>query len=162
MNYEEYIFLIKRRLNNNYKIKDNIEERGVKINLHAHSDYMSDKFTKKNILPFSNYKILEEYYLKHFYNLTENDIQEYLQFLLLMANEKPESCYHTQKCIIGIMVCDKTEESLLKYVKNIKYIKPYNLYFKGWSEIQLLCVDLNNKNLFYNEAAKEKSEIFIF
>lgn len=161
MDYEEYIYLIKRRLNNNFKINDNIEEKGVKINLHAQFIYMSDKLIEKSILPFSNYKILEKYYLKHFINLNESDIQEYLNFLISIANEEPESCFHIQKCIIGIMVCDKTNESLLKYIKNLKYTKPYKLYLKGWSEIQLLCVDLNNKSLFFNDAAKENSKLFV-
>ncbi|MDF2676566.1 MAG: uncharacterized protein K0Q97_868 [Bacillota bacterium] len=161
MNYEEYIYLVKRRLNNNFKFNDNIEEKGVKINLHAQSIYMSEKLIERNILPFSSYKILEKYYLKHFNSLTESDIQEYLEFLISIANEESESCFHIQKCIVGIMVCDKTNDSLLKYIKNLKYTKPYKLYFKGWSEVQLLCVDLNSNSLYFNEAAKEKSKIFV-
>jgi DNA-binding protein Fis len=162
MYYEEYMFLVKRRLNKNFNIIDDIEEKGIKINLCANSIFISENLIKNSISPFSKYEIYVKYYLKHYNNITAEDINEYFDFLLLIANENSTTFNHLQKCIIGVMVCDNVNETFKNYIKNLKHTKPFKLYFKGWSEVQLICVDLSMKNLFYNDAAKESIKMFSF
>lgn len=162
MNFEEYICLIKRRLNKSCNTFDDIEENGVKINLYANSFFLSEKIFHNRILPFLNYEIVENYYLKHFENFKKEDLQNYYHFLHLIANKKSSSYNHVQKSVIGVLICDNIDESSSNYIKNLKYSKPFKLYSKGWSEIQLIIVDLSKRNLFFNNAAKEKSQIFSF
>lgn len=162
MNFEEYLCLVKRRLNKNYNIIDDAEELGVKINLYANSHFAIKTNFKNRISPFNRYEINEKYYVKHFNNIEKEDVLNFFEFLHILAKKESKKDSHLQKNIIGVMVCDCTDEVNKDYIKSLKYNKSYQFYFKGWSEVQFILVDLKIQNLFFNDAAKENIEMFIF
>jgi len=162
MNYIEYLAITERRLRKNFNTFYDIEERGIKIDLFANSIFMSTNVCKNTITPFSKFEIYEKYYLKHFENINQKEIKDFFNFLQLIADEQLPSYQHLHKCVVGVMICDSIDENFKNLIQNLKYIKPFNLYFKGWSEIQFVCIDLNTNKIYFNSAAKPNIELFLF
>jgi len=162
MNYKEYLAVTERRFRKNFSIFYDIEERGIKIDLFANSIFMSTNVCKNTTSPFSKFEIYEKYYLKHFENINQKEIKDFFNFLHLIADEQLPSYQHLHKCVVGVMICDSIDENFKNLIQNLKYIKPFTLYFKGWSEIQFFCIDLNAKKIYFNNAAKPNIELFLF
>lgn len=162
MNYKEYLTVTERRFRKNFSIFYDIEERGIKIDLFANSIFMSTNVCKNKTSSFSRFEIYEKYYLKHFENIGQKEIKDYFNFLHLIADEQHPSYQHLHKCVIGVMICDSIDENFKSFIQNLKYVKPFNLYFKGWSEIQFVCIDLKTKKIYFNNAAKQNIELFLF
>ena len=162
MNYKEYLAITERRFRKNFNIFNDIEERGVKIDLFANSIFMSSNVCKNRTTTFSKFEIYEKYYLKHFVNINEKEIKGFFNFLHSIADEQIPSYQHLNKCVIGVMICDSIDEGVKNFINNLKYEKPFSLYLNGWSEIQLICIDLNVKKIYFNQAAKSNIELFLF
>lgn len=162
MNYKEYLAVTERRFSKNFSIFYDIEERGVKIDLFADSIFMSCNVSKNKTTPFSKYEIYEKYYLKHFVNISDKEIKGFFDFLHSVADDQLPTYQHLHKCIIGVMICDTIDGSFKDFIQNLKYVKPFSLYLKGWSEIQLICIDLKMKKVYFNQAAKPNIELFLF
>lgn len=163
MNYEEYLSLIKLRFKKklNFNISNDIEEKGMKIDLFANSIFLTNDIIKNKAVPFTKYEIYEKYYIKHYKNITYKEIQEYFEFLHLLSDDAVPISVHLQRCIVGIMICDFIDEKYKSYIEGLKYTKPYGMYFKGWSEIQLICVDLNINEIYFNNVAQKNNELFL-
>jgi len=162
MNYNEYLAVIERRFRNNYSTFYDIEERGIKIDLFANSIFISPNIYKNKTSSFSRFEIYEKFYFKHFENINLKEIKEYFNFLHLIADEQLPSYQHLNKCVVGVLICDFIDENFKTFIQNLKYIKPFSLYFKGWSEIQFICIDLSANKIYFNNAAKPNIELFLF
>jgi len=164
MNYEEYLSLVERRFEKtcNFNIIKDIEERDIKIDLFANSIFVSCNLFKNKITPFTKFEIYENYYLKHFDYISNKEVQEYFDFLRLIIDGELPTYQHLQKCVIGIMICDSIGENCKNLIGSLNDIKPFSMYFKGWNEIQLICVDLNIKKIYFNSAAQKNTEFFLF
>lgn len=163
MNFDEYLSLIiiKLKKNSNFNILNSIEEHGMKIDLYADTIFLSDYVVKNRALMFNKYEIHEKYYIKHYCNANSEDIKNFFSFLKLISNEHVPASSHIQNCITGVMLCDSMHEKCKSFIESLSYTKPYSMYFKGWSEIQLIFVDLNTDKVYCNGAARKNSELFI-
>ena len=164
MNYEDYLSLVINNLKNNliFNISQNIEFHGMKIDLFADCFFLSNDTVKNKAVPFNKYEICEKYYLKSYNCVTRTDIMNFFSFLKCSSADYAGSQMHIQKSIIGIMVGNSSDENAKNLIENLNYSKPYSLYFKGWSEIQLIFADLCTDKIYFNRAASKSSELFKF
>lgn len=161
MNLDEYLALIERRLRKSFNILYDIKERGMEIDLFANSIFMSSNNYKNKLTTFNKYEIYEKYYFKHYTNINVEEIQSYFGFLRLVANEQLPSYQHLYKCIVGVMICDSIDDKFIRKIQSVKFKKPFDLYFSGWSEIQFLCIDLSARKIYSNKASVYNNDLFV-
>ena len=160
MTYEEYISLIERRLGKNYSITTDIEERGIFFDYFASSIFISPNTQRYNRLPYSMYEIYEKIYIKHYTEICESDIQTYFRLMCSIASEQAPTYQHLYKSIIGVMICDKSSLNLSALLRKLRYTRPFTLYLRGWSEVQLVLADMSANSVYLNADAVKNTDMF--
>jgi hypothetical protein len=158
-----YIDSLFTKYNKNFNVSKNIEIFGKKINLFAeHKGIGGRTFVTQNDIidkfEFNEYclvNVYEEIDIRH--------VEDYTEYLKTLTNTlvNPHRD-HKSSTITGVMVCTSSiDKSTENFIKKFKYTKPYKLYFHGWSDIQLLFVDLSNNLVIPNKQGKKVIKVYI-
>lgn len=100
-------------------------------------------------------------YLKHFGEISKNDILDYFDFISYLV-----SIFYTDHLnIIGVMVCDKIDPALKKYITMLQYAKPLYDFEKKKNKNSIvsagiICIDKESNNIYYNNIGQKFVHIF--
>ena len=158
--YIEELFI---KYNKNFSISKDINLCDKKIDLFAQYKGIGGRtfMTQKDIIDRFEFN---EYCIVNVYNdINMEDVVEYTEYLKILTNNlvKPHR-EHKSSTITGVMVCNTPiDKSTENFIKKFKYTKFYKLYFHGWSDIQLLFVDLSNNLVIPNKEGKKVKKVYI-
>ena len=147
----------------NFNIRKDIDLCDKKINLFAEYKGIGARnfITQEDVIDKYEFN---EYCIVNAYNTVNmEDVVEYTEYLKTLTNDlvKPHR-EHKSSTITGVIICntsiDKTTEN---FIKKFKFIKPYKLYFHGWSDIRLLLVDLSNNLVISNKQGKSVKKVYM-
>lgn len=147
----------------NFNIRKDIDLCNKKISLFAEYKGVGARtfITQKDVIDKYEFN---EYCIVNAYNeVNMEDVVEYAEYLKALINDlvKPHR-EHKSSTITGVIVCNTSiDKSTEKFIKKFKFIKPYKLYFHGWSDIRLLFVDLNNNLVISNKQGNSVKKIYI-
>lgn len=161
MRYEEYMDTLISRLEKNFIIERDIMIFDNKINLIAKfSDICGRTFITKNDI-IDKYENHENIYLKRYDIVTEGDIVSFGRFLKRIADDniKPDKD-HMSTYITGVLVGNDINEDAIKAVKEYNYRKAFCFYLKGWCDVRLIYVGLNNNDIITNKDGKKVKKLY--
>ena len=147
----------------NFNIRKNIDLCNKKINLFAEYKGIGARtfITQKDVIDKYEFN---EYCIVNAYNAVNmEDVVEYTEYLKTLINDlvKPHR-EHKSSTITGVIVCNTSvDKSTENYIKKFKFLKPYKLYFHGWSDIRLILVDLSNNLVVSNKQGKSVKKVYI-
>lgn len=162
MEYDKYLENIENKLKKNFDIKRDFQHRHMKIDLFAKYLLRNEKYVgskKINIYAFENH---EYCFVKYFSTLDPQRVQEYTTYLQAAVNDfvTPHE-EHMSSVITGVIVADgNCSKEVMDRVKKFKYHKSFAFGFKGWVDIRLVLVLLNQGEVITNKKGKEVQKVY--
>lgn len=162
MDFNQYIELMEQRLMKNFDIKRNSKILNEIFPLFAKMEMQNEKYFAAKGVKIWRAENSEFLFIKEFEKISEQDINDFQQFLIKAVSElvKPHS-EHMSSTITGVMVTNQFPIELEKPVKRFKYRKSYALSFKGWADIKLILVDLSLNKVITNNLAKKVDKFYL-
>ncbi|WMJ76822.1 MULTISPECIES: hypothetical protein [unclassified Sedimentibacter] len=163
----QYLDAIETKLQNSFDICRNYKINDLKYDLFAEYHLRSERYiaVKKAIVyAFEN----NEYCLIKCYkelnsdicNTFVNSLKDSIESIVNPSNE------HMSSAITGVMVTEKIHEENLEHIRKkieqFKYNKGFAFGFKGWADIRLILVSLNEGLIITNKKGKEVMEVYSF
>ena len=162
MDLTEYLENIQLKLQGNFDLERDYIINEFEYDLYARYNLRNERyiFTKKaKIYAIEN----NEYSLIKFYDdLNQCSIKEYTDALIRSIDKliNPNSD-HMSSIITGVIVLNKMPNNeIIDMIKRFKYQKGFAFGFKGWVDIRLLLVSLNEEFIVSNKKGKEVCEVY--
>jgi hypothetical protein len=162
----EYLNIIEKKLKSSFDIKRNYTLNNIQFDMFAEYHLRNEKYVlvkKAIVYAFEN----NEYsFIKHCEELDK----EYLQEIINTLTDSVESIVkpdkdHMSSTITLVIVTDnffdnKDRDVITKIISNFKYNKGFAFGFKGWADIRLVLVSLNEGFIATNKKGKEVIELY--
>lgn len=164
MDSKSYINYLYDRYCIYYNTNRNVNILNESIDIYAHFNevYGRTLITQKDVIDM--FETNELCYVKRIENVDMSSITAFTEFLKKAVDEfvQPKKD-HMCTYITGVLVTEcPIDENITQYVKKFKHSKSYFFSLHGWSEIRLLVVDPNNKNIITNRSAKKVIKFYNF
>lgn len=163
MKYEGYIELLKSRFERHFSINTDVEVFNNKIDMLAKFSNISGRtfITKNDII--DRYENYEYCYIKKYDNITEEEAATYGQFLKKIVDEciKPGKD-HMSTYVTGVIIGDNINDNAKKMVEKYCYSRAYSFYLKGWCDVRLICVGLENNEIITNKVGRKVVKAYQF
>jgi len=161
MKYEEYIKLLISKLEKNFTIERDIVIFDNKIDIFAKFSNISVRtfITQHDII--DQYNNHEHIYIRGYDNVTEEDIVSFGQFLKRISDEciSPDKD-HMSTYITGVLIGNHIDENAIRAVKKYNYRKAFCFYLKGWCDVRLIYVGLDNNMIITNRDGKKVKKVY--
>lgn len=163
MKYEGYIELLKSKFERHFNIETDVEVLGDKIDILAKfSDISGRTFITQNDI-IDRYENHEYCYVKKYDSITEEEVAAYEQFLKKIVDDciKPGKD-HMSTYVTGVIIGSSINDNIKIMVEKYCYSKAYSFYLKGWCDVRLICVGLDNNEIITNKAGKRVRKVYQF
>ena len=161
MKYDEYIKLLTSKLEKNFTIERDIVIFDNKIDIFAKFSNISVRtfITQHDII--DQYNNHEHIYIRGYDNVTEEDIVSFGQFLKRISDEciSPDKD-HMSTYITGVLIGNHIDENAIRAVKKYNYRKAFCFYLKGWCDVRLIYVGLDNNMIITNRDGKKVKKVY--
>ncbi len=152
MELQQYLEKLKDRFEAYYNVELDFNYEGYNYDFHAVFFQRDEKYiaTKKTVI--YEYEQFEHILLKYFKDPTIEDLKDFVanlenatSKLVVPTNE------HMSTLVRGVFLVDGAiSDELIEFVKKYSYYKSFCFGFKGWVNIALNMVDINNMDKHYH------------
>lgn len=161
MKYDAYIEMIKSKLEKHFQIETDLVILENTIDMCAKfSDISGRTFITKNdiIDRCENY---EYCYFKKYDTVTKKEVAAYGQFLKRIADAhiKPGKD-HMSTYVTGVIISNSISGDAKEAVEKYSYSRAYCFYLKGWCDVRLILVGLDNNEIVTNKAGKKVKKVY--
>lgn len=163
----QYLDIIEEKLKSSFDIKRNYSINNFQYDIYAEYHLRNEKYIllkRAVVYAFEN----NEYCLiKHCENYSKDLIKEIIYTLKESVEliVKPGS-EHMSSTITLVLVTDnilnEDLDEIIKTITHFNYNKGFAFGFKGWADIRLVLVNLNEGLIATNKKGKEVSEVYNF
>lgn len=161
MTQDEYAENLQKKFERHFKIEKDISLFGELIDVHAKFSNISGRtfITKNDVVDrCENY---EYCYIKKFDTITEEKTIAFGQFLKKIADEYIDPGKdHMSTYVTGIIISNNIDDYVKKTIEKYSYSKAYSFYLRGWCDVRLICIGLNNNVVVTNKAAKRVQKVY--
>ncbi|HOW22781.1 MAG TPA: hypothetical protein PLV23_04020 [Sedimentibacter sp.] len=162
----EYLDIIENKLKSSFDIKRNYTIKNIQFDMFAEYHLRNERYVlvkKAVVYAFEN----NEYSLiKYCEELDKNYLQEIINTLTDSVESivKPDKD-HMSSTITLVIVTDnftsnKDKDLITKIISGFKYNMGFAFGFKGWADIRLVLVSLNEDFMATNKKGKEVIELY--
>lgn len=163
----QYLDNIQKKLENSFNISRDLNINNITYDLFAEYHLRNEKYLmvkKAVVYAFEN----NEYCLIKYYK--EFNVDDYKIFADSLINSIESivnpSKEHMSSIITGVILTEKIQDedlkNIRKKVEQFKYNKGFAFGFKGWADIRLILVSLNEGLIAANKKGKEVSKVYNF
>jgi len=163
MKYEAYLEMLKLRFERHFNIETDVVILENKIDMLAKfSDISGRTFITKNDI-IDRYESHEYCYIKKYDIVSEEDVTAYGHFLKKIVDEsiKPGKD-HMSTYVTGVIIGNSINDNAKKIVEKYNYSKVYSFYLKGWCDVRLIYVGLDNNEVITNKVGKKVKSVYQF
>ncbi|MBZ2174507.1 hypothetical protein K8M07_04530 [Schnuerera sp. xch1] len=162
MDFKQYLEIIEKKLQNNFDIEKNYKVGNYEFDLFAEYHLRTERYIllKKTVLDAIENN--EYCFIKYFDNLTQQCLQTYINILISFTDEivNPDES-HMSSMITGVIVLDEQPNmEIIDTIKKFKYQKGFAFGFKGWVDIRLILVTMNDEYIVTSKKGKEVREVY--
>lgn len=153
---QTYIQLMYDRCKEYFKLEENKQLLNESFELYGKYQMLLGRtlVTQKDII--DQFETNEYLLFKCIDRLDTELLAHYMTYIQTVVNEVVKlHKYHRSTYINLVLVCDELATDLdMGIIKRFKAEKIYKFYLQGFSEVRLIVVDLQNKQVVVNKAAK--------
>lgn len=160
MNFSDYVCLLELKFRRNFNITKGIYLDDTYIDFYAEYHGVLGRTMVTPVDIIDRYETFEKCYVKHVSDCNKEIINNYFNTLSRICKGIEPSEYHMSTDITGILVFDEFDVSLKKYVNDLKFGKLYKWYFKGFGDVNIICVDLKTLDVYTNKTARRLRKIY--
>lgn len=159
----DYLDNIENKLKSSFDIARNYELNNYTYDLYARYYLRNEKYMlvkKAKVYAFEN----NEYCLiKYFKELDEKSLDLFIKSLIEAIDIiVTPSSEHMSSVITGVILTYNIleKEKAIKIIEKFRYHKGFAFGFKGWADIRLILVSLNEGLIAYNKKGGEVKEVY--
>lgn len=158
--FDAYLEKVKARLSANFELEEDGREGGEQYELIArYFEALGRIFiTPKDII--DRMETFERVYVKRFDEVSAEDVTMFFEKLCGLVSELNPGKDHFQTDITGVMVCARMPGDIDGVVRKLRYDRLFRMYFRGWCEVRLVCVDLSDGRVCTNPPGKELKKVY--
>lgn len=165
MDLTSYIEELEKKLVRSFDIFRNYEIDNKEFDLFARYHLRAEKYFLTKSAKIYAMESNEYILVKMMYNLDNRNFELFKNSMIGSIDKLVElHDEHMSSVITGVMLTDKPlneiDDDVLKKIAEFKYHKGFSFGFKGWVDIRLLLVSLNDGSNIANKKGKEVSEIY--
>jgi hypothetical protein len=161
MKYEAYFEILKSKFERHFNIETDLVIFENKIDMLAkYYDISVRTFITKNDI-IDRYESHEYCYVKKYDIVTEEEVIAYGKFLKQIVDEciKPGKD-HMSTYVTGVIIGNSINDSGKKAVEKYHYSRVYSFYLKGWCDVRLIWVGLDDNEVLANKAGKKVKKVY--
>ncbi len=168
MEFCKYLDLIEEKLIGSFDIKRNYSINNSNYDMYAEYHLRNEKYVlvkKAIVYAFEN----NEYSLiKYCENINKDYLQEIINTLtdsvelIVKPNREHMSSTITLTIVTDNNFNNEDKEEITKIISRFNYNKGFAFGFKGWADIRLVLVSLNEGLIATNKKGKEVIEVYSF
>ena len=161
MKYEAYIDTLKSKFEKNFSIDTDAVILENRIDMFAGFSAVSGRtfITKNDVI--DRYENYEYCYIKKYDTITEEEAAAYGQFLERVVNECIDPGKdHMSTYVTGVIIGDSISNNARTVIEKYSYSKVYSFYLKGWCDVRLIYVGLDNNEIVTNKAGKKVKKVY--
>lgn len=162
MDYKEYLDNIEKKLKNYFDIERNYELNGYVCDLHARYHLRNERYILSKKIVIYAIESNEYIFIKCIDKIDDICLKEYIEFLVNSIDDivKPDE-NHMSSAITGVLVTKhKPSADIIDTIKKFKYHKGFAFGFKGWVDIRLILVTMEDNYIVTNKKGKEVKEVY--
>lgn len=162
MDYKEYLNNIEKRLANHFDIERDHDINGYVLDLYAKYHLRNERYMLSRKMVVYAFENNEYIFIKYFDRIDEICLKEYIDFLVNSINDivKPNE-NHMSSVITGVLVTKhKPNTKIIDTIKKFKYQKGFAFGFKGWADIRLILVTMDDNYIVTNRKGKEVRKVY--
>jgi len=162
MDFKDYLEIIKDRLSTYYDVKGNHSLLNIQFDLYGYFNVRSEKFLATRKLTIYDYENNEHVLMKYYPSITKEILNNFIEKLKksieTLVNPNDE---HMSTTITGVIVVDKiNEEKIIKEIKEFKYQKGFLFGLKGWADIIIVLVVLEDEKVIASKRGKKVISLY--
>jgi hypothetical protein len=162
MEYKAYLDQIEKKLSPYFNIQKDYPYKDMEFDLFAQYFLRNERYMISKKITIYGVENNEYCFIKRFPELDEYKLQQYLNHLEMAVEDfvKPHE-EHMSSMITGVILLPKKcNEALIDKIKKFKFHKNFALGFKGWADIRLIIVFLDEGEVISNKKGKEVANIY--
>lgn len=162
MNFEEYLEIMEEKLQGSFDIERNFEMNNYKYDVFAEYHLRTERYIlmKKTVVGVMENN--EYCFMKCFDSINQYKLKTYIDSLIKSSDKiiTPDED-HMSSIITGIIVLEnKPNIDIINTIKKFKYHKGFAFGFKGWVDIRLILVTMNDEYIVTNKKGREVREVY--
>ncbi len=164
MDYRDYLDNIERKLRNSFDIERDYRINGYIWDLYAKYSLRNERYILSKKMVVYAFENNEHIFIKYFDRIDDLSLKEYTDFLISSIDEivKPDE-NHMSSIITGVLVTKyKPSREITETIKKFKYHKGFAFGFKGWADIRLILVTMDDEYIVTSKKGKEVIEVYSF
>lgn len=162
MEISKYLDNIEKKLYNSFDIYRDHTVDGYKYDLFAEHHLRTDHYilTRKTVI--ESIEANEYCFIKYFQTIDEDLLDKYKQQLIKAIDSIVDTDHgHMSSILTGVLVVDnKPTEDIIDMVKKFKYHKGFKFGLKGWVDIRLILVTMNQSYIVTNKKGREVQGLY--
>ena len=162
MKLKEYLDNIETKLQRSFDIERDFMLNGYEYDMFAKFYSRTERYiiTRKTVI--DAVETNEYCFIKYFTKIDENHLQKFIDLL----SQSIDSIInfddgHMSSIMTGVIILDnKASDDIIEKIEKYKFHKGYAFGFKGWVDIRLLLVAMNQNYIVANKKGKEVLEVY--
>jgi hypothetical protein len=162
MDIDNYLNIIKGRLESNFDLIWDYTIDNYEIDLFGRFNMKSEKYILTKEAVIDTMENNEYLFIKYINDLNKAYLEDYIKLLIGSIDKLIEpSRDHMSSVITGVLVLDnRPDEEIIRTIEKFKYQKSFSFGFKGWVDIRLILVIMNENHIITNKKGKEVREVY--
>lgn len=162
MDFNIYKQDIKKKLAGFFDIQEDYKYKDMNFDIFAVFNSRNERYIASKSVTIYAFENDEYCFVKNFKEINKKIFEDYLSILRESIEDYVDPHNeHMSSTITGVLVVDSlNDKDLIKKVKKFKYQKSFLFGLKGWCDIRLILVDLENKDVFTSKKANEVSKFY--
>lgn len=162
MKFSQYLEILEKKLIGSFDLQRNYKLNDYEYDLFAEYHMRNEKYMLMKKAVVYAIENNEYCFIKYFDYIDPHQIQDFIDVLIKSVDEIVKPCEeHMSSIITGVIVLpNKPNEDSVDMVKRFKYHKGFVFGFKGWVDMRLLLVTMNDDYIVTNKKGKEVSKVY--
>ncbi len=160
MEAKQYLEEISERLRRNFQLSRDVTENDMFYDLKGIYHDVSGRIfiTPQDIIDKT--ETFEYIYVKTFDRIGEEEVTGYFDRMCRIAANLEPPKDHFRSDVTGVMVCRQLPWELERQVWNLKYIRNFQMLWRGWAEARLVLAELSTGQVFTNKPARDVKKVY--
>lgn len=165
MDFEKYIRNIEDKLRSNFDLHREYDLNGEILDLFAEFHVRSERYVLTKKAKIYGMENNEYCIFKKHKNLSGYELEKFNEFLINSIDTliQPHN-EHMSTMITGVIIFDGSrkniDDSVIENIKKFKFHKGFSFGFKGWVDIRIVLVCLEDKFLITSKRGDEVSKVY--
>lgn len=162
MEFSQYIESLEKKLIGSFDLERNYKLNDYEYDLFAEYHIRNERYMMMKKAVVYAIENNEYCFIKYFDGIDLHGVQEFIDALIQSIDAIVEPCEeHMASIITGVIVLPyKPDTDIIDAIKKFKYHKGFAFGFKGWVDIRLLLVTMENDYIVTNKKGKEVSKVY--